>query len=144
VHPKYNAFCSYDIAIAKFDPKALSKSLSEKQIKSFFKSLKKNIPPLGSLAKKACIEIVGHTMSGIQLISKGKFGSQFSGEWEVMDVGECKIIVYPEVNTFNGQSGGPIYMVDDQRELVGIHVGKYSKLKAGLGLNEPIKDWLYK
>lgn len=79
VHPKYNAFCSYDIAIAKFDAKALSRSLSEKQLKLFLKSLKKHIPPLGSVAQKACIEIVGHTISGIQLVSKGRQTANFRG-----------------------------------------------------------------
>ena len=50
-----------------------------------------------------------------------------------------------------GQSGAPIYQIGmiksnnldgDNRELIGIHVGKYYNIKTGVGLWKHILEWI--
>ena len=91
-------------------------------------------PGFGTVDQGEKIEIVGYTSSGIQLTSKG------TGAYYLED--QRHVLVYPTVNTFHGESGGPIYNVDGDRKMIGIHIGKYSSLKTGLALDDKLREWI--
>lgn len=72
IHPKYDKFCRYDIAVATFDKDQLLKDCGRGLKESFWRNVKRQIPKVGRGQEQQRIEIVGHTLNGAQLVSKGK------------------------------------------------------------------------
>ncbi|CAI2363412.1 unnamed protein product [Moneuplotes crassus] len=143
IHPLYDKFCKYDIAVATFDKQKLLKECGRGLKNNFWENIKSHIPVIGQGEKKEEIEVVGHTINGTQLVSKG--------DCELMEIGW---IMYENITSYAGQSGAPIYKLnvpkrkllqepsEQERTLIGLHIGKYQDIKVGIAMNENLEDWV--
>ena len=60
--------------------------------------------------------------------------------------GGTEVIIYRDIDTTCGQSGAPVYTLDDEDdlEIIGIHVGFFKKKKANLAtlITQKLKNWI--
>lgn len=60
--------------------------------------------------------------------------------------GGTEVIIYRDIDTTWGQSGAPVYTLDDEDdlEIIGIHVGFFKKKKANLAtlITQKLKNWI--
>jgi len=137
IHPKYDKFWRFDLAVAKFEKELLFNDWNKALKDNFWDTLIAQIPNFGRWEEQEQIEIVGHTLNGAQLVSKG--------QWEITTINTSKILMYDKLTSYAGQSGAPIYKLlpqkkfsnsiwEQERELIGLHIGKYQDIKVGVGI----------